>query len=153
MNNLTPEIALEMGAEILGVKLYPLGFTFSIVEQGKGSGGHFAVGAFINGDREIRLWYRFELSGVAFRKAEVERGHVEFMQFLGLEDKSSFPGFGNGDPLAGFRHLLRDLEHCGLFLEQNGEGFRTAIKNYVYRLKPTGFAALSKHEKRIRDES
>ncbi|OGQ99416.1 MAG: hypothetical protein A2521_12710 [Deltaproteobacteria bacterium RIFOXYD12_FULL_57_12] len=153
MSNMTPVIALEKGAEILGVKLYPLGFTFSIVEQGKGSGGHFAVGAFTNGDREIRLWYRFELGGVAYRKADVERGHVEFMQFLGLEDKSAFPGFGSGDPLAGFRRLLQDMEHCGLFLEQNGEGFRSSMKNYVYRRKPTGFAALSKHAKRIRDES
>ncbi len=144
---MSPEAALEKGADILSPKLQPLGFSFSIVEHGKGSGGDFAVGSFKNGDREIRIWFRFEVGSVGYRKGDLERGHVEFMQFLGLEGKSALPGFGAGDPLAGFRHLLQDLDHCALFFENDGIGFYDAMKNYAYKPKPTGFAALSTHGK------
>ncbi len=147
MAAMSPEVALEKGAEILNPKLQPLDFTFSIVEHGKGSGGNFAVGSFKNGDREIRIWFRFEVGGVSYRKGDLERGHVEFMQFLGLEGKSALPGFGAGDPLAGFRHLLQDLDHCALLLENDGTAFYDAMKNYVYKPKPTGFSALSAYEK------
>ena len=102
----TPEAMLEKGAEILGAKLYPLGFTFSIIERGKGSGGHFAVGAFKQDNREIRIWFRYNLGGVSYRKADIEPSHPEFMQFLGLERNAAYPGYSHGDPLSGFRHLF-----------------------------------------------
>lgn len=139
---MSPEAALQKGAEILNPKLQPLGFRFSIVEKGKGSGGNFAVGSFKNADREIRIWFRFEIGGVGYVKGDLERGHVEFMQFLGREKTSAFPGFSGGDPLNGFRQLLQDLDHCALFLEDEGIGFYKAMKTYVYRPKPKGFAAL-----------
>jgi hypothetical protein len=69
------------------------------------------------------------------------------MQFLGLEGKSALPGFGAGDPLAGFRHLLQDLDYCTLFFENDGAAFYDVMKSYVYKPRPTGFAALSTYGK------
>src|ERR1700722_6283371 len=96
-----PKERLAAGAEILGAKLYPLGFGFQFGLEGKGSGGHFAVVSFSKGDRELRLWFRWELGGVFYRKGDVECTHAQFMQAIGRENSSSYPGFGHGDDLAG----------------------------------------------------
>lgn len=39
---------LETGAEILGEYLYPIGFHFEVISEGRGSGGTFAEGEFKN---------------------------------------------------------------------------------------------------------
>jgi len=141
-----PESFLLQGAEILGKKLYALNFAFEIVERGKGSGGEFAVGSFRNGDRELRLWFRFELGGVFYRKNDLERTHAQYMQAIGRERDARYPGFSHGDQLAGFRHLLEDLEHCDDFLTEGGKTFYDLMKSYQYRDPPKGFAALTRTE-------
>ncbi|HTK84805.1 MAG TPA: hypothetical protein VL625_06930, partial [Patescibacteria group bacterium] len=67
-----PEQCLLRGAEILGRKLYPLGFSFDEIELGRGSGGDFAIGRFRNNDRVLTLWFRHELGGVSYQKRDVE---------------------------------------------------------------------------------
>ncbi|HXC17546.1 MAG TPA: hypothetical protein VNV60_08920 [Holophagaceae bacterium] len=143
MTGIAPREALQRGSEILGVKLYPLGFAFTIIEEGQGSGGSFAVGAFRCRDREITLGFRYELGRVSFRKGEVECRIEEYAEQLGLLGTLIYPWFSrDGDPLAGFQSFLRVLEYCGSFLEKEGEVFHKDMKNFTPAPKQTGFKAL-----------
>lgn len=140
---------LKQGADILGAKLYPLGFTFECFGPiHGGSGGSYASGSFRNGDREITLWFRFHLGEVRYRKGNVGHPHQALMQYLCLEDQARYPGYQSADPLSGFRDLLADFEYCTLFFENEGRGFEQAMRHFVYRDPPTGFAALSRHDKK-----
>jgi hypothetical protein len=140
------ERRLLAGAEILGRKLYPLGFSFEITERGKGSGGHFTIGRFTNGDREITLWFRWELGGVSYRKRDVEANHPQYMQALGRDRTATYPGFGQGDEMAGFYHLLSDLDYCNGFLTDEGNAFYGLMKEYRRKDEPKGLAGLSRFD-------
>lgn len=147
MSSVPPEKCLTEGARVLATKLEPLGFGFDVVETGHGSGGNFAVGTFTSGDREIRIWFRFHLGDVTYRKGNVEASHPALMQYLGLEKAARFPRFQTDNPLEGFSDLLADLEHCSIFLEYEGEEFARVMRHYKYRQSPAGFAALLCEEK------
>lgn len=140
---------LRQGAQILGVKLHPLGFTFECSGPIRGgSGGDYASGSFRNADREITLWFRFHLGEVRYRKGAVGHPHQALMQYLGVEDQARYPGSQGDDPLSGFRDLLADFERCSIFFEDDGREFERAMRDYVYRDAPTGFAALSRFDNR-----
>ena len=147
MAYIPPGKLLFKGAEILEQKLDPLGFSFYIKEGGKGSGGEYVVGTFENGDREINLWFRYELGSVSYRKLDLEKAHIELMQYLGLEKEAKYPGFSLNDPLQGFRHLLEDWEHCSIYFDKNGDAFYQNLSAYEYQKQPTGLAALKRYEK------
>jgi hypothetical protein len=146
MSFVPPEKRLMEGAAILDKKLKPLGFSFKVAETGKGSGGDFAIGTFTAGDREIRVWFRFHLGAVTYRKGTVEASHQALMQCLGLEEKARYPGFQTDNPLEGFQDLLADLEHCSLFLEDEGKAFEKAMRGYKYSSPPKGFGAILRSE-------
>ncbi len=129
----TPTLYLNQGAQILGQKLYPLGFTFEIVEQGESSSGEFAVGCFKKADRTLTLSFRHELGIVQYRKGSVEKTHLEFMQAIGREGKNAYPGYSDGDKIAAFHHLFSDLEYCDSFLEDEGNEFFNLMKDYQFR--------------------
>lgn len=50
-----PVEMLHRGVELLAPVLAPHGFAFEAGEAGKGSGGHFARGAFFRGYRRLEL--------------------------------------------------------------------------------------------------
>ena len=52
---ISPRQALEDGAKILEPFLNQKGFTFFVVDEGKGSGGPFATGEFRNGNRRLEI--------------------------------------------------------------------------------------------------
>jgi hypothetical protein len=132
---------LEQGARILATRLEPLGYRFEIVQQPtQGSGGTFAIGAFRRGDREIRLWVRFNNLSVNYRVGEIEFAHGDYMRTLGLEKVAHFPGFNDGDPLGGFRRLLHDLQQCDDFLIGDANSLAQRIR--ALPPKKTGFQAL-----------
>jgi len=137
-----PDTFLQQGARVLAVTLEPLGYEFAITQPPlKGSGGPFAWGAFKRGDREILLWARFErLGSVRYRVGDHEFTHQDYMRALGLEKAAHWPGFDDGDPLGGFRRLLRDLSHCDDFL--SGDAASVVAKVRALPPEKTGFQAL-----------
>jgi hypothetical protein len=150
---MNPEEYLQKGAEILGELLYPLGFRFEVINTHVGSGGKFAIGSFTKGDREIRLWYRYELGSVVYRKGDIEKSHAEFMQYLGREKESSWPGFVKESKLDSFRYVLEDLRHCDIFLDDEGDKFYKELKDYQYKPPPKGLGALSEKEKDLNNNT
>jgi hypothetical protein len=142
MTEMEPDKFLEQGARVLAEKLEPLGYEFAIGQPSlNGSGGPFAWAAFKRGDREIRLWVRYDrLGSVLYRLGEDEFTHHDHMRALGLQKAAHWPGFDDGDPLGGFNRLLSDLSHCDEFLT----GDAAAVARTVRALPPerTGFQAL-----------
>ena len=136
-----PDTFLEQGARVLASKLEPHGYEFAITQPPlKGSGGPFSWAAFKRGDREIKLWARYDrLGSVVYRVGDAEFTHHEYMRALGLEKVAHYPGFDDGDPLGGFKRLLDDLEHCDEFLT----GDAAAVVQKIRSLPPekTGFQA------------
>lgn len=128
-----PDVMLQKGALILKPKLSAYGFSFKVIDQGRGSGGSFAIGRFRNGDRQIELWFRYQLGSVTYKKGKIKKSHADYMQALGREREAAYPGYGWGDNLKGFHHLLSDLQYCEAFLAENGEGFVSLMKNFTYQ--------------------
>ena len=137
-----PENFLRQGQGILAAKLGPLGYWFEIVTPAtSGSGGPFAEASFMREDREIRLWVRYgRLGGVTYRIGNDEFGHKDYMRALGRAKTAEYPGFDDGDPLGGFKRLLRDLEYCGEFLTGDATGVAEKVKALPPR--PAGLKAL-----------
>ena len=137
-----PDKFLRLGARILADKLEPLGYSFEIVQQPtRGGGGVFAEGAFRRGDREIRLWARYDrLGGVTYWVGEAEFKHHDYMRLLGLEKVAQYPGLDDGDPFGGFRRLLHDLETCDEFL--TGDAASVAANVRALPPEKRGFGAL-----------
>lgn len=134
MAQVEPDAFLEMGARLLAAKLQPLGYEFTIIQPRlKGSGGPFAWAAFRRGNRAIQLWARYDrLGSVRYRLGDDEFTHQDYMRAMGLEKAAHWPGFDDGDPLGGFRRLLRDLDHCAEFLT----GDAAAVVKKVRALPP-----------------
>jgi hypothetical protein len=97
---------LDHGREALDPVLEPLGYLFEHIAAGNGSGGSFAVGGYLAGDRRIELHFRFALGTVRYAIGDDEVDHRDWVAYLGV--RSSYPGFSD-DPLAGFAHLREDL--------------------------------------------
>ncbi len=118
------EDLLLQGKAVLEPLLQHYGFEFELVDAAKGSGGHFAVGRYSNGDRSITLHVRHALGIVEYRWREQSINHADYMTSLGVRDRAAYPGF-SGDPLDSFSHLLSDLQdYCGEFLSgSNLEAF------------------------------
>jgi len=60
---MSPRDTLTKGALLLEPALKPHRFSFSFREEGQGSGGHFATGDFIRGDRRLELHFEPRRSG------------------------------------------------------------------------------------------
>lgn len=103
---------LTKGALLLEPALKPHGFSFLFRQEGQGSGGHFATGEFIRGDRRLELHFRYSLGLVAYHVGEACVSHSGYMDELGVRERAAYPGFSN-EPLDGFRHLADDIERFG----------------------------------------
>ena len=97
------------GAEILQPVLTPRGFIFEPGEIGKGSGGPFAQGAFVRGNRRLGFSTRHSLGLVEYRVGSRILAHEDYMRVVAGRGNHAYPGFSE-DPVDGFRHLASDLE-------------------------------------------
>jgi hypothetical protein len=90
---------------------------------GTGSGGTFAWGNYVNGDRSLQLHYRHALGLVSYSIGDCSLSHEEYLRFLGVYGQNSYPDFP-ADPVDSFHSLARDIElYCGDFLHGSGQQF------------------------------
>ena len=122
---------LQRGADILAPVLVPHGFQFGIVSSGSSSGGAFAHGEFVRGDRQLELHFRFSLGLVTYHIGSLSLAHADYMRaLLGRSSGSHYPGFSD-EPLVQFEALRQDLvEHCSDFLAGTGEQFRQCVERH-----------------------
>ena len=106
-----PTECLREGAAILGSILHRHGFEFQWGGSGPSSGGLFAFGFFVFGDRKLELHYRHSLGLVTYHFDRLSLAHDSYMRaVLGPNRGSHYPGFSE-EPLAPFEDLKFDLEH------------------------------------------
>jgi hypothetical protein len=135
-----PETTLKAGIEILDPVLNPHGFRFVYEGSGKGSGGRFAFGKYVRGDRSIELHFRLSLGLVTYHVGESSLDHESYMRSLGAFGKNSYPDFPT-DPVESFRSLAQDLLHyCSDFLTGDGAQFRRYAAEI--KSKPKMFSGL-----------
>jgi hypothetical protein len=101
-----PAGAAAAGSVILGQVLSPAGFTFQLINQGRGSGGAFATGRFTKGRQYLEFHFRHSLGLVVYGWDGETLPHVDYLRGLGVT--GNYPGYST-DPLDGFRHLALDL--------------------------------------------
>ena len=107
------EEMLQRGAALLAPLLLSHGFSFTAVDRGGSSGGHFATGEFRRGTRKLEFHFRHSLGMVTYHLDTRSMSHQQYMRSIhGSFNASHYPGFSN-DPLDDFRHLLLDLEEHG----------------------------------------
>jgi hypothetical protein len=139
--NRDPEAVLIKGCGLLDRVFQPNGFRFVLEEVGVGSGGRFASGRYIRGDRSLELHVRHSLGLVRYHIGHVSLDHETFMRMLGVRGQCSYPDFPK-EPLDSFQSLAKDLElYCNDFLAGTGDQFRdlsSKCKN-----EKQGFASLS----------
>ena len=112
------------GCKILDVIMNPHGFFLIEGASGNSSGGNFASGEYVKGNRRLEIHFRYSLGLVAYHIGNLSLTHEAYMRvLLGKSGGNQHPGFSN-DPLDGFRHLGNDLVHfCGDFLNGSDEEF------------------------------
>jgi hypothetical protein len=138
---------LQRGAEILASTLVPHGFRFSMVASGKGSGGVFAQGEFVHGDRKLELHYRQSLGLVTYHLGALKLAHEDYMRaLLGRSGASQYPDFSE-EPRAMFEALRQDLvSHCSDFLSGAGDEFRQCVQRHKEYETLSGFKKMERGE-------
>ena len=135
-----PEATLRAGIEMLDPVLNPHGFKFVFEQAGKGSGGQFAFGKYVRGDRILELHFRYRLGLVTYHIGESSLDHESYMRSLGVYGKNSYPDFPT-DPLRIRPVLAQDLVRTSQnFLIGDGAQFHqhaAQLKN-----KPKVFSGL-----------
>ena len=101
-----PVEVLAEGSALLAPVLNPLGYSLADTNQGKGSGGPFAIARWVAGERSIETHVRMALGIVEYRWGGLKLSHQQYLRVRGV--KGSYPGFSD-DPIDGFRHLAADL--------------------------------------------
>jgi len=121
---LTPEQHLLEGVKILSTYFEPLGFHFKLTGTGQSSGGHFAYGQFVCGDREIELHFRWSLGLVSYKVGDTVLGHEDYINLLDKHGQNKYPNFSD-EPIDAFKCLKSDLENLLKdFAENNAVQFR-----------------------------
>ncbi len=124
----SPQNILREGAAILEPLLLEYGFAFVEGASGKSSGGHYARGSFVRGDRLLELHFRRSLGLVRYHVGDASVAHDEYVRLV-TGGRGEYPGYSS-DPLDGFRHLLTDLERHGrVFLSGSDEEFQELHKS------------------------
>jgi hypothetical protein len=118
--------AMSRGVPVLLEVLAPHGFVWVPGKKGIGSGGYFVSGAFVCGDRELEIHYRYNLGGVTYRIGNHKIDHEAYMRaVLPQGTTSSYPGFSEEGSIGAFHHLASDLrDYCGTFLSGQLDDFR-----------------------------
>jgi hypothetical protein len=142
MKKLPPEILGE-GRAVLDPVLRSHGFSFEEGLAGQSSGGSFASGVYVNGNRKLEIHFRFSLGLVTYHFDGRSVDHEGYMRaLLGNAGGNRYPGFSD-DPLSGFRNLAYDLENFATaFLKGDFKEFvRCAAAAEEWKKIP-GFARL-----------
>lgn len=131
------------GCKILDEVMNQYGFFLIEEACGRSSGGNFASGEYVKGDRRLEIHFRYSLGLVTYHVGNLSLTHDAYMRaLLGKNGGNKYPGFSN-DPLDGFRHLHFDLSHfCGDFLHGSGEEFERCVVKAQEQGKIKGFKAL-----------
>jgi len=136
---------LRAGGDILDHALVPYGFRFELRAVGNGSGGAFACGEYVRGNRKLALHFRESLGLVTYHLGDVQATHEWYVRAVrGASGGNAYPGFPD-DPLDGFRHLLQDLTNFGdAFLRGTDEELRAVLLRAIdeEQRAPKGFNAL-----------
>jgi hypothetical protein len=103
---------LDAGSRIVGVVIEPHGFVWTLGKTHEGHPGNAARGAFVRGDRQLELNFRWSLGPVIYRIGTVSVNHETLMKSAGHYAEAEYPGFST-DPLDAFRHLASDLQRIG----------------------------------------
>jgi hypothetical protein len=106
---------VRAGAPAVAEVLAPHGFKFRFRESGASSGGPFASGDFVRGDRRLELHVRHGLALVRYHFGPHSASHDYYMKELGIFNQCEYPGFPN-DPLNPFVRLAHDLRFAGEFI-------------------------------------
>ena len=122
--------AMSRGVPVLENVLAPYGFVWVSGRKGTGSGGYSVSGAFVCGDRELEIHYRYNLGMVTYRVGSISMDHESYMRAVVPKGKtSSYPGFSEEGSIDAFHHLARDLEHfCQAFLNGQTDEFTRIAK-------------------------
>lgn len=124
-NASSPKGTLLDGVQILKPLLRAKGFRFRFLGEGKGSGGPFASGEFVHGDRRLEFHFRYSLGLVRYHVGEQNASHESYMRELGVWEQCQYPAFSS-DPMSGFEGLLHDLGFADDFLDGTAEKLRRA---------------------------
>ena len=127
---MNPADILQDGRKILDGALSPHGFVFQKNRSGKSSGGNFASGFYIRGDRKFEFHVRYSLGLVTYHIGSVSLTHELYMHaLLGSQGGNHYPDFSE-DVMSSFENLKYDLEHyCGDFLSGDGGEFLRCVKD------------------------
>jgi len=137
---------LKRGVAELTEVLGPAGFEFVQTEDEVTTGGAFASGEFLRGDRRLELQVRSSLTLVRYHFGDESLSHEDLVRGVraleAIAVEGQYPGFSN-DPMVGFRHLRHDIERFGaIFLRGGAKAFR-ALKKWIDKHpKKSGFAGL-----------
>lgn len=98
---------MAAGNAVLRPVLDPAGYKLAPTDNGRGSGGTFAVARWERGTQYIELHFRWALGIVRYGWGAEAFDHAHILGALGCTE-AAYPGFSN-DPTDGFRHLAVDL--------------------------------------------
>ena len=131
------------GCKILNEVMNPHGFYLVEGTFGNSSGGNFASGEYVKGNRRLEIHFRYSLGRVTYHIGDLPLTHEAYMRaLLGKNGGNQYPGFSD-DPLDGFRHLSYELAHfCGDFLNGSGEEFEHCVVKAKEQEKIKGFKTL-----------
>jgi hypothetical protein len=137
------EILSEGCKTILDPVMLVHDFRFAVERAGKSSGGPFASGSYINGNRSLELHVRASLGLVTYHYGDSSLTHTDYMAAV-LEGKTGnkYPGFSS-DLLDAFRDLAFDIENfANAFLTGDAIEFARHLKTSELLQQTKGFLRL-----------
>ena len=141
--NRPPIEVLREGCAILDPLMNEHGFSFIDGDSGRGSGGPFASGSYVNADRKLEIHFRHSLGLVTYHFKHASIDHESYMRtLLGEGRGNKYPGFSD-DPLAAFHDLAYDIRNFATaFLKGDFERFASSATAAQEWKKIPGIARL-----------
>ena len=138
-----PAEILEKGRRLLDPVLEGHGFKWVPGASGSSSGGHFACGGYVRGNRRLEIHFRYSLGEVTYHLGGQSIEHPAYMRAVfGQGGGNQYPGFSN-DPLDSFRHLAYDLNNfCDAFFSVSEEEFERLARQVEADSKISGLKRL-----------
>jgi hypothetical protein len=142
-----PHEILNNGRKALDAVLVGRGFAYKETEGGRSSGGQYASGRYVKGDRYLEIHFRHSLGLVRYHIGELSLSHEDYMRALvGPNGGNKYPGFPN-DPIDAFGDLAYDIQmFCQDFLSGPGEEFARCAKIAKVSENRSGFSRMAEFE-------
>ena len=143
----SPTEILRDGRLVLDPVMEKFGFIFAGVLSGKGSGGPYASGTYLNKDRKLQIHFRYSLGLVTYHFGTLSMDHASYMRaLLGNVGGNKYPGFADS-PLVQFDDLAYDLRtYATAFLNGDFDLFEKYSRVATERNKIPGFSRLAQYE-------